>query len=414
MTRPANPTWSPLVWAPDVAYPASASPWSSTPTKVASPGAASVGITPRTAFAAQMYNYVTNKLGNDDAAAKTLLDQLVDYVGQIPVLNFTTAVGSIGTLNRAKYDPATRRWFVLGSSNNVRASRDQGWTWSAHTMGGAGTETWHNIAFDAAGNAVAVGINASNHPISNSYTASTDSWAGPNVLVASPFDPGEFIQVAYDPVSGLFCALSRLFAGPYAAVHTSSNRTTWTSRTPPTNFDVSNAEYRMATDGLGRIVATAGDSAGTVCVASSDDGGITWTARANVTTTIATGQVPGHIFYNAATATWAMSMHETSGTPSSEVWTSSDGISWTKVCTLAASAVFGLAPFGAMWVGVAVTGGLYQVVYSLDACATWQLAGFSLVGTPTGVFASPIGLLIGTTNSVYPGMRAGRPSTSLT
>ncbi len=113
MSRPANPSYAIPVHAPDTNYPAelgpNANPWAGTATKHVHPGSASVGLTPNTGVAAQVVNKLVYDAYATDSSAKTYAGTIMDYVGQLPALNFPVAVTAT-LLRQAKYIPGTRKW----------------------------------------------------------------------------------------------------------------------------------------------------------------------------------------------------------------------------------------------------------------------------------------------------------------
>lgn len=410
MSRPANPSWTVEQWAPDTNYPAGAMPWSGTPTKVAWAGAPSAGISPKMGFPAQAFNYVINKLAAQDTAAKTFCQALLDYVGQIPALNFATRSTGIGALTGAAFDPQYRVWYAVGATQNVRSSIDQGLTWSAASdiAAVAGGEDCYGLDVDPSGNVVvAAGIGQIFEK-----TANTGAWTkrAHNLGLSSPGP----VVVAYDPIRARWCvvALGTLTAGPCAS-STSTNRTSWSaSGTPPTMAPAQHLAM-TANKTTGRIVLVAHHVANaTIFVRTSDDGGVTWTARASLTTLTANISRVALVRDPSVAGRWLCIVARSTGAYQSEVWASTDdGATFARICSLGASALYNCAPFGSMLVGVTYSPALAQaeLVYSLDGGATWYPTGQGATGNVRGVFACDGGVALVTTDAVVVSARAGKP-----
>ena len=416
MSRPLNPSWTVPVFAPSLNYPVSADPFSATPTKTTHPGAATVGLTPKTAVAAQVFNKLVYDAYTVDASAKALLDQLVTYVGQDVALNWQTkiAVGAAGNYVAAWSD-ATATWLVCGQTEDVKRSNDGGKTWSSSLVAAAGAnENCQTIDLDNTGNAV-IGT-----PTAFVFTlTAADVAAKVSVFAGNTSE----IQIGYDPVSALFAAV--LADGLSAACKTSPTGATWTSRTMPTgwaDFSVSPTmtALRVAVNRTaGRMVVVGqgatgiGPSGVGLCRAmTSDNGGVTWTDRGTFATTITSPSI-GELTYDPTSAQFVYTIGKNAGAASGEIWTSPDGATWTKRKTLASSAVGKVACHGALWISGAAfdTSLLRTLVYSTDFGVTWERAGIVLDSSVfRGVFTGGGGLIALTASFAYFSSRHGRPS----
>jgi hypothetical protein len=223
--------------------------------------------------------------------------------------------------------------------------------------------------------------------------------------------------VVYDPVHNRWCH----FVAPQAASHkikTSSNRTTWTVASAPPGGDW-DQDYEGFCLGCsrttGRIVAMASTTGNKIVVATSDDGGVTWTTRASLPALTFSGtDFFASLTCDETTNVWFYVQGEITGTPTSRVYMSTDGgATWTLVKSLATSCLYSITVFGELLVGLAKTGSTSQeVVWSDDSGVTWHLSGLDLGAgsTPPGIFAGGGGLAIPTNGHVYVSQRTGTPN----
>jgi hypothetical protein len=226
-----------------------------------------------------------------------------------------TGVGAVG------YGDGT--WIAIESatSNDRTAiSTDGGQTWTA---GGAlpVSEYWVDVHY---GNGRWIAINSST---SSAYSIDDGvSWTAMTGLPSSSWR-----QVTYG--KGIWVAIGS------NAVVSSTNGTTWTTRTLP----VTATNWNSVTYGNNMFIAVAEDTAGTNVYAYSING-TTWSA----------GKLPATVYWNAVAYGQGLFL-ATSGSSSAVAATSEDGINWTSRTMPAAIGYRGLA-FGnpnrsGIWVG---------------------------------------------------------------
>jgi hypothetical protein len=288
---------------------------------------------------------IANKLGSDTASTIITIDnQSPENTDQLGVKWRTRASAADNQWAALTYASST---FVAvsqsGTGNRVMTSSD-GITWTSRTS--AVDNTWTSVTYgngtfvavstddNGAGNRVMTspdGITwtariaaASNNWRSVTYgnglfVAVSDSYSGSatNRVITSPDGVTWTKRTAIDDHwysvtygNGTFVAVS-LFGG----VMTSTNGTTWVSRT-----SAANNSWRSVTYGNGLFVAVAESCASvTNCVMTSPDG-ITWTARRSASTNGWTSVVFGNGLFVAVSQYGA----------GNNVMTSPDGITWTS------------------------------------------------------------------------------------
>lgn len=132
----------------------------------------------------------------------------------------------------------------------------------------------------------------------------------------------------------------------------------------------------IAADGAGLVVAF-GDNR-TPDAWTSVDGGVNWILRVPAITGTAATDAPRSIAYNAELGVWMLLLK-------TEVWTSSDGITWSKVVdSLTVDFQYRcLATSGNMWVAADATE--FAIYYSTDLGTTWRKYFFDTDDRALGV-----------------------------
>lgn len=329
------------------------------------------------------------------------------FEATFPALNFPTKVTVSGTLRHAAWSEAQRLWWFAYDNSGVESSKHSGVaaTTNYNVSGDAGTEDPSSIVVDALGNAM-IGLTGNDAVFE--FNVGTDTWTK-RALGSIASDS----VVGYDPVSGRWCAVTE--GSTAAGIRTSTDRSTFSNGTVPTAWGDHTTypaltRYRIASDGDGRLAvvgqgwAGPGPTGAGLCRAmTSDDGGVTWTDRGTFATTISSPTVGSLIWgpYDGFVYTIGEA-----GTPKSEVWTSPDGVSWTKAATLTTGCLLRVARFGDIYVGL-YSGSPAALVYSTDHCTRWKFSNHALDGTGSGVFAGGGQVVALATDSIWPGPRCG-------
>lgn len=370
-------------------------------------------------------NVPLQSLGDRTAYLKSRADALEALAGRQVALNFRRVVVSgVGQKGGAVYNRALRAWVVVGRNALVKAATDGVDRWSASSIVSVGVAGEHCLSADCdvAGNMVVTTQTRYLYQLATSPGSPWSAWTKVDVWGGVP--PGEVpAKVVYDPVHGRWV----WFAAPEAGAHKfkySTNRTTWTAATTPPVGVLWDQDYASFVLGChratGRVVAMAQRSVGagdSILVATSDDGGVTWTNQIEfeaLTHTFGDKFNTG-LTCDESTGAWTFvqSVTYSSGARKSRVYRSTNGgVSWVLKSTLSAASLTSIAQIGDLLVGVAsIVGNDDEVVWSTDQGATWHLAGINTSwGDPSvGVFAGGGGLVIPNNDSVYVSQRVGTP-----
>jgi hypothetical protein len=411
MTRPAEQ--SALVirtWATNANHPAGAEVWHSQPTKVEPPGPAG-GFYPGQGAAAEYLNKLFYDAFTQESAIALQMvtkgNELLNFVGQMPVLNFPVVAGSIGDLKAAVFDPTNLTWYAVGNVENVRASDDMGLTWSSaslvDTVGS--NEDCTQVDVDQSGNVVVATATRYVFELTRPST-----WTRVDVHGASVFPN---CCIAYDPINAKWIWVGVMTGPGTATSRSSTDRVTWSaSVSVPTSTTASGAIRTLTCrKDTGRTIFATCDGT-TGAITSTDDGGTTWTARANITF----GFTPEYVHLTHSSGnTWLLTAGKESGLNyDSEVWYSANnGVTFTKIATLADTVIKKIAAYGSMLVASAsITSGgtVYAAcVFSLDGGATWY-ASQHHKGSSVGAYAGGGGILMLGTIYAYHSLRAGLPT----
>lgn len=338
----------------------------------------------------------------------TRLEVAEGALSLLSALNFQIKTTSLGTLRGAGYDSYSGRWYVVGDTENVRVSTDNCLSFTATVIDAIfSNEHCHFIDFDNVGNAV---VSTETRYIAE-LTYATSTWTKVDVK-GSALGSAIPCPVVYDPVHAKWIWLTDTL------VATSTNRTSWTvddlDEAPLFNDNLT--LHRMACNrATGRVVASGVQTGGSLdlVVISSDDGGETWTDRASLNTAIASPTVSS-LVYHPARDEWLITLGETSGAASGEVWRSVDGgESWTLATSLSATTIVHPAPHEDLWVAGA-RGTRSEIVVSDDGGASWRRIRHVTDATLIGCYAAPGGLIALTTGSAWPSLRSGEAFEAVT
>lgn len=402
MSRPRNPDWTVEPFAPDENYAAGSLPWEGTPTKVEYAGASSKGFVPRSGVPAQCINYLFNRHAQNDENARRVLGEIVDFVGQMPALNFVSGTSLSGSeWNFAFFDPTRGAWYVLANSATVKHTRDTGMTWVSTTLGGASGEHCVGGAADGNGNAV---ICTRSRYIFYRTAVVADSWSIRDALgsALSIFHSA----VIHEPVLGRWVLVA--CTDDTTHVRTSDDRTTWTTRIAPSRFYGGRVAMAVKPS-AGRIVLVQGMDGPSLGlnVAWSNDGGVTWDSPVAMPAIDTTGEFVS-VAYDEVYDRWLVVNGETTGDTQCEVWASSDGASWTRIKMLTSACIKSVCSIGGLWIGTAATALGSEICYSSDG-ETWHRASFAGTGSWRHVAAFSCGVLALTNTHAYASLRAGTP-----
>lgn len=405
MTRPVKPNYSIPVWAPNANYPVTADPWSATPTKTVHPGAASVGMTPKTGVAAQVINKLINDAYTTDGLVQVPVYALFDYLGQSTALNFDQQVTTPATFAGACFEPATRAWLFTATAGKLYASFSNGYFFGANLISAvaAGTENLRFIDVDGAGAVIAACNTAS------IFKRPTSAGAWAKVATGATWStdvPG----IVYDPVHALWCWLGvDSGAGNATQVYTStaaSAGAAWTNRSGSL-ARVAFAPSRIGVNKITGRISVIMLSGATAKNSTSDDGGITWTARADFTVADA-AYTEAEIFHNPDTGKW---MYIAGKTGSCDVWKSDDAITWTRAVTLTTVQILRAAPDGFLCAGVTAVG---DIVYTVDHGVTWKYVGYQAGSASRGMHFGNGQFMCVSTATVAPSFRGGLGGAAVT
>jgi hypothetical protein len=402
VSRPADLAYVVPVWAPNTNYPVTADPWSATPTKTAHSGAASVGITPKTGVAAQVFNKVINDAYTAIGAGKVADQTILDHVGQLQALNFGANV--TGAFVDAVWNKPSNQWWAIETTVSCRPSTQNGWTWGANFLASSGPDTLNRIAVDTAGNMV-VTATTNTYQTLHEYNISTNTWARrlSGLGASNNNAPTGKDCVVFDPASGLWChgAFDGYLGANAARLATSSDRSTWTARSfdPGATLSIG---LEMASNGVSTLVLVGRTASGTSKVWTSANGGVSWTARADISHGISTGTVQEFHFCPALNLFFYLVGD--SGT-AHKLYSSADGVAWTLVHSVATKQFTRLSSVGRILLANTSSGS--NLVFSLDGGASWRYTGYGASAGSARIVTSGEQVLLLNAANVVPGLVAG-------
>lgn len=232
----------------------------------------------------------------------------------------------------------------------------------------------------------------------------------------------EDVQIVYEPNSGNW--VWALYSVSSHAIKVSATGATWADATVFPSGDAWGSDdyelFRMAVNkDSGRIVATVLTTDGVshsgddyFVVATSDDGGVNWTTRADIYDAGTDVAEHSSLVYDPIGEAWYFT-HGEDDTDTSRVYRSTNnGVTWTLVSTLTAFCITSIACIESMLVATAIQGTARYVVYSLDNGTTWR--NTQLVTGFGDVFSGAGSLMLPDNSGLYTSLRFGTTDPVLT
>ena len=304
------------------------------------------------------------------------LDERVKVTREMAsALSFGAAVARGSGAQKSAWSEFDKLWWNIGAGNDsIAFSTDYGFTWNASSLAGATTTAQLvDLDIDDSGAVVVLGSQYSVH-----YSGGTSgTWTRQTVFASAP---GGTPYIVYDPIHFRWCAAGY---DTGQRVHTSTApNVSWSAATSP--LTGTQRPIMAINKTSGRIILLNTSGGTTIKSATSDDGGQTWTARADLVPGISSlSSSSGHIAlaHSAADGCWLMFVQN--GGSTSEVYKSTDdGVTWTGVRTIVLlNELFLRGPFmkdfavlGSLW--VAYANGKNGVIYSRDKGVTWRASGW--------------------------------------
>lgn len=321
----------------------------------------------------------------DESILDLPLQQLADrsawlkrrvFTGALDIL-WRVAVGPAQNFG-ACYVPGYDEIWIVGegvsASAQIYKSTNQGPTFTREAAADGAiitNPTFHyGIAANANGDLIAV--NSQAHW--QSYDRATATWYADGWAT-----PGPWTRIVYVPTLDKF-AIVGVTGGnltakhtPAADIHNANSPTTQIGGGGTWN----NFTTGLAVNPTTGLVVAVGISGGAPRVAYTTDGGDNWTTIAALASLIVAPERVDVCY--GGDGYFYLTVGESTGTDTGEVWRSSDAITWTKVATFAANTIHNLAGFGERLVGVTATG---SMVTSTDQGVTWKRIGHVTAGTP--------------------------------
>lgn len=419
MSRPANPSFVTITYATDVSYAAGALPWQGAPTKVA-PAGMTTGVTPKSGFAAQSFNYLINYCAGSIATLKATDGAILDFVGQVPVLNFFKGVLS-GSFNASAWNPTQQTWYAGGLSAVLSYSVD-GIAWTPITLTSAAGETLSSIAQDPSGNMLVASLTRYAFDVPRvGANVKRDVFAAALTLTSS--------KALYDGIHSKWAVVGFVSGTAGIVVRNSLDRATWTAgatnaatwTTSTTRFDADVSPFTGRIVGIGLVGANA-------VPATSDDDGATWTARTSFTPTSG-----GSFTFSSLTAdpansgAWFYAIGGSgTGLCASSIYKSTDdGVTWTLLKAFVNTHVKKVVRFGSMLVGYGnmrassvdtSSGGAASTVFSLDEGVTWLKSNQFIdpLNAGSDIAVGDGQLMVTGFGAMYASTRVGRSTTAAT
>lgn len=261
-------------WATDANYVATGEAWDGQPTKVApAPAKQAEGVEPGERFPADYFNWILNRLGG-----------WVAYLAQLPLVNWIIRAHATAGTPTSAVSVATRTWVaeldafmaIFATASNGKAQRStDGVAWE--DLSGTLTGALNDICF--MGGSVNRWLIAGAGGVIWHHAKNTGgAWAA-----VGPGSGDDFKAIASDDAGTFAVAV-----GDNGRIYTSTDGTTWTSRTSGTGEDLRDVAY-----GGGRWVAVGTAVGVDECIITSTDG-ITWSSLA-----LGPASTVSHVVYDA-------------------------------------------------------------------------------------------------------------------
>lgn len=358
-------------------------------------------IIPGTGAGARVQNYLLGDLVDG-------VQGVLSMAGQMPALNVSAVGTTTNGLKRLAFSDTDQIWIGVGNGgiNFVEASRSRGQSWTSLTGSMATALTLENAIFDGAGN-IAIMASASRNMHEGARTAyGTWTWTTTaNALGANPTTGA--CQLEYEPTAAKLVAVYRVgITGMRIDGRNSPIAgTAWTARTIPaawTGYTGTNAP--VIGQGGGVLVAAFPDAAAQkINIITSSDGGVTWSANIQVSSQALVAGYGGidmsRPTYDAATGAWYLVISSSSGTNSTEVFSSSNsGASWTSVWYRSGAAAPIFLEVQALGSLLTAFEGSGLAAYSVDLGVTWRRVA-ALSGTANRLGVRAGGGMLMVTNS---------------
>ena len=350
--------------------------WGGTPQRTP-PGASF--LTPNLTLPAEVANYLH---GN----AFDAVVGIGAYLYQLPALNWFT--GAAIAFDDIVWNGPRRTWFAVGNgvqtAKIARESYSNGQGFAADVLSGLGGAAGTiRIAADAAGNMVVTTVTS----VIYEYNFATVTWSYQSAAFSMAPAAGDAYAVAHD---GTRWVAFTAKAGSGFQYRSSTDRVTWTNRTVNvvSSATASMNMARLASNGAGRMVSVTsiGATGASEFLATTDGGatfiGGTYSSLNHGLTAILTQSLT----YNAASGLFIFTCSSASA---AKVYTSTDGLSWSLVATLATGRIQRIVTAGELWLAF-VGVGTSQLALSVDRGVTWRVVGWwpDAFPTPTALASS--------------------------
>lgn len=321
---------------------------------------------------ASAFNVAIEALGDRTAWLKTNGNAL------LPPLNWHATVAGSQNYRACHYSKALRTWFAVGDVENVRRSVDGGASWESSSM--VETEGANEDCVDVAGSSAAILVaTKTRYAFLIEYSSGSISRSKVDVYGAA-ITPARAC-VAYDPIRSKWIWFTA--QGPVVSLKHSTDGAVWANAAsaPPSNWGGHTDHFAPVlgcNPNTGRLVAIAKGAGTENGVATSDNGGVSWTVRASVhDAVILRDTYARSLWFSAEENAWILALGGVYGsTLSGKVYRSTDdGISWTERWSSANRTIWSVKTIGKRWHALAMSPTSQDLVYSDDQGTTWRHTG---------------------------------------